>query len=86
MGRCVIGMNGIKITGEQISLLSCLGIKKMGILFDRGAEKEQDNLISICSAFIPEVFSFEELWDDYDDPGSLTQKQVSEIRNVFFGS
>ena len=85
MGRNVIGVNGIKVTGEQIMQISCLNIKSLGILFDKGARDAQEKMVRICSQFIPEVFEFEDLWDDFEDPGSMTKEQVKEIRRIYFG-
>ena len=79
-----IGVIGIKVTKRQIAYIQELRLKKAVLLFDEGAKEEEDKLNDILSIFIPEVFSLEELWDDYDDPGNLTKQQVKEIKRLVF--
>lgn len=84
IGFGAIGVIGIKVTKRQIAYLQELRLKKAVLLFDEGAKEEEDKLHDILSIFIPEVFSLEEIWDDYDDPGNLSKEQVKEIRNLVF--
>jgi hypothetical protein len=75
---------GIKITKQQILHFQNLNLKKAVVLFDKGAENEQSKLVDTLSLFIPEVFEIKNLFDDFDDPGSLNKKQVKEIRRLVF--
>lgn len=84
IGFGAVGVIGIKVTKRQIAYLQELHLKKVVLLFDEGAKEEEDKLNDILSIFVPEVFSLDEIWDDYDDPGSLTKAQVKEIRNLVF--
>lgn len=84
IGFGAVGVIGIKVTKRQIAYLQELHLKKVVLLFDEGAKEEEDKLHDILSIFVPEVFSLDEIWDDYDDPGNLTKAQVKEIRNLVF--
>ena len=84
VGFGAVGVIGIKVTKRQIAYLQELHLQKAVLLFDEGAKEEEDKLADILSIFIPEVFSLDEIWDDYDDPGNLTKAQVKEIRNLVF--
>ena len=84
VGYGALGVIGIKTTKRQIAFLQELRLKKAVLLFDEGAKEEENKLNDILSLFIPEVFSLEEIFDDYDDPGNLTKTQVKEIRNLVF--
>ncbi len=84
VGFGAVGVIGIKVTKRQIAYLQELHLQKAVLLFDEGAKEEEDKLNDILSIFIPEVFSLDEIWDDYDDPGNLTKAQVKEIRNLVF--
>lgn len=80
---CIATM-GIKITKQQIKHIQDLELKRAVVLFDKGAEREQENLVDTLSLFIPEVFEIKNLFEDFDDPGSLNKKQVKEIRRLVF--
>ena len=84
IGFGAIGVIGIQITKRQIAYIQELNLKKAVLLFDECAKAEEDKLHDILSIFIPEVFSLEDIWDDYDDPGNLSKEQVKFIRNLVF--
>ena len=84
IGPGAFGIFGLKYTENQLKAIYKKEIKKAFTLFDKGKrEKKIAELFAReIGSFIPEVNIIEFDEDDSDDPGSMTKKQVNELRAI----
>ena len=66
--------------------LKIQGVKKIYVLYDKGADKSSDSLANLLSTlFLAESVKYPEFSDD-KDPGNLTQKEVDDLKDFIYES
>jgi len=82
MGDRTVSLQGIKVTKEQIRLISDCNLKLAVILFDAGKEKEATKLATTLTGFVKKV---QVAHLPKGDPGELSDIEALKIKHQLIG-
>ena len=87
IGPGALGIFGLKYTENQIKALYKKELERVYLIFDKEekAQKIAEKFAKEIGTFIPEVFIIEPEDSDSDDPGSMSKKQLKELKMIVGG-